>query len=145
MLDSVLFARDRYLQPQGLLVPDQAGMWLAAVDENAGYDERLGYWQDVYGFRMSCMRRQVLAEADVCIVPADSIISSAASLYEAQLAQVTVPELEFTAEFQLVISKSATLAVSGIAEKDGGKCVLASGHLLSSSDHLDLPGICKLF
>ncbi len=109
MLDSVLFARDKYLVPGGLLVPDQAGMWLAGVDESIRAP--ITYWDDVYGFKMSCMKQQVLAEADICRVPVESILTSRASLKQVVLAAVQRSDLEFDAEFTLVAQRSATLAV----------------------------------
>lgn len=112
MLDSVLHARDRWLAPGGHLLPDQAGMWLAGLDEDSGHAARVGYWDDVYGFRMSCMRQPVLEEAAVSVVPASSLLSNVASLREVAIATVTREDLQFDAPFQLICKRAATLTVS---------------------------------
>jgi len=49
MLDSVLFARDRFLRPGGLMVPSQCQMILALCDATQIYKDRVGFWTDVYG------------------------------------------------------------------------------------------------
>ena len=33
MLDSVLFARDKWLKPGGLILPDKANLYIAAVED----------------------------------------------------------------------------------------------------------------
>ena len=33
MLDTVLFARDRWLAPGGALLPDKASLWLLAIED----------------------------------------------------------------------------------------------------------------
>lgn len=42
MLDSVLYARDRYLVPNGLMFPDEATMYLAAIEDQEYKDEKIG-------------------------------------------------------------------------------------------------------
>ena len=33
MLDTVLYARDRWLAPGGVLLPDQASLWVTAIED----------------------------------------------------------------------------------------------------------------
>lgn len=47
MLDTVLLARDRYLKPGGLIFPDTATLYLAAI-EDADYKEE----------KINCMRKR---------------------------------------------------------------------------------------
>lgn len=42
MLDSVLYARDRYLVPNGLMFPDEATMYLAAIEDQEYREEKIG-------------------------------------------------------------------------------------------------------
>ena len=119
MLDSVLFARNKWLAPGGHLLPDQAGMWLAALDEKSGHASRIGYWDDVYGFRMSCMRKPILKEAAITVVPPESIMSNVASLREVAIASVTPEDLQFDAPFQLVMKRETKLTVGRGGERAG--------------------------
>lgn len=42
MLDSVLYARDKYLNPGGLMFPDQATMYLAGIEDADYKEEKIG-------------------------------------------------------------------------------------------------------
>lgn len=41
MLDTVLLARDKYLKPDGLIFPDVATMYLAAIEDSEYKDEKI--------------------------------------------------------------------------------------------------------
>lgn len=41
MFDSVLFARDKWLREGGILMPDKAKMYIAALDDEAYYKKKL--------------------------------------------------------------------------------------------------------
>jgi hypothetical protein len=42
MLDSVLYARDKYLVPGGLMFPDEATMYIAAIEDQEYKEEKIG-------------------------------------------------------------------------------------------------------
>ena len=42
MLDTVLYARDHYLQPNGLIFPDKATIFLAGIEDGEYKDEKIG-------------------------------------------------------------------------------------------------------
>jgi type I protein arginine methyltransferase len=42
MLDTVLFARDRYLKPDGLIFPDKATIFLAGIEDGEYKEEKIG-------------------------------------------------------------------------------------------------------
>ena len=50
MLDTVLYARDRYLVEGGLIFPDKCQMYIAGIEDAQYKDEKIHYWEDVYGF-----------------------------------------------------------------------------------------------
>ena|ERR1700722_7349921 len=41
MLDTVLFARDKYLKPGGLIFPDNASLYLAAIEDHDYKEEKI--------------------------------------------------------------------------------------------------------
>ncbi|XP_044048111.1 protein arginine N-methyltransferase 3 isoform X2 [Siniperca chuatsi] len=75
MLDSVLYARDRYLADTGSVYPDLCNISLAAVGDRQKHQDRIAFWDDVYGFNMACMKKAVVPEAVVEVVKADTLIS----------------------------------------------------------------------
>jgi protein arginine N-methyltransferase 1 len=42
MLDTVLYARDRYLAPGGLIFPDKATIFMAGIEDGEYKDEKIG-------------------------------------------------------------------------------------------------------
>ena len=68
MLDTVLYARDRFLKPNGIVLPDYCALYIAGLSDPSLHQRNVTYWNDVYGFKMSCMKSVVLKEASVMIV-----------------------------------------------------------------------------
>jgi len=68
MLDTVLFARDKWLRPDGLLFPDRATLFVTGIEDRQYKDEKINWWDDVYGFDMSSIRRVAISEPLVDVV-----------------------------------------------------------------------------
>jgi protein arginine N-methyltransferase 1 len=48
MLDTVLFARDKWLrQPGGIVLPDRASLSLAAIEDGQYRHEKIDFWDNV--------------------------------------------------------------------------------------------------
>jgi len=75
MLDSVLWARDRYLDAGGQLLPDFCRMFVAGLCDVEMHQQRCTFWDDVYGFRMSCMKSAVISEAEITVVDSSKVIT----------------------------------------------------------------------
>lgn len=57
MLDTVLYARDKWLKPDGMLFPDRATLFVIGIEDRQYKDEKINWWDDVYGFDMSPIRK----------------------------------------------------------------------------------------
>ncbi|KAI1411675.1 S-adenosyl-L-methionine-dependent methyltransferase [Hypoxylon sp. FL1857] len=79
MLPSVLYARDRYLKPDGLLVPSHANLWIAPVADPQYVADNVSFWRDVYGFDMRAMQAGIYDEARVLSWPLSSSSTSSSS------------------------------------------------------------------
>ena len=53
MLSSVLFARDKFLKSDGIILPATASLHICPVSLRDYYNETFNFWQDVYGFDFS--------------------------------------------------------------------------------------------
>jgi len=42
MLDTVLYARDKYLAPKGLIFPDKATLFVAGIEDGSYKEEKIG-------------------------------------------------------------------------------------------------------
>ena len=56
MLDTVIFARDKWLKPEGLMFPDRCVLYVAGIDDGQFRDDKLSFWDDVYGVDMGCIK-----------------------------------------------------------------------------------------
>ena len=68
MLNTVLYARDKWLKPGGHIFPDKAVMYLCAVEDQQMKQERIDFWDNVYGFDMSALKEVALLEPVVDVV-----------------------------------------------------------------------------
>lgn len=126
MLDSVLYARDRYLVPGGLMFPDEATMYIAAIEDQEYKEEKIGcafaslrlfscradplsvppVWDDVYGFDYSCIKEIALREPLVDTVDLKSVVTNPCKLATFDLLTVKKEELTFASQFKLVATRN---------------------------------------
>ncbi|TDH67229.1 hypothetical protein CCR75_002167 [Bremia lactucae] len=107
MLDTVLFARDKWLAPGGHLFPDKCSMFIQAIEDST---KRFSFWDDVYGFDMKAIKSKIsISDAIVEDVQLEDIISSRELLYEIKVEHVKYDDLDFHASFTLSITRDATM------------------------------------
>ncbi|XP_067000773.2 uncharacterized protein Art3 [Anabrus simplex] len=109
MLDSVIYARDKHLVKDGKLLPNRCSISLVGLADKERYQELIGFWSNVYGFNMNCMRQKVVYEPTVEVVPSDKVITSTSTLLELDLYTCTTESLDFSSEFTLHINEDDTL------------------------------------
>ncbi|XP_077569428.1 protein arginine N-methyltransferase 3 [Stigmatopora nigra] len=106
MLDSVFVARDLYLDDGGSVYPDLCNLSLAAVGDKQKHQESIAFWDDVYGFKMSCMKKFVGTEAVVEVLSADTLISEPTVVQTFDCNKMRLSELEFSSNFCLKITNT---------------------------------------
>ncbi|EAA27639.2 S-adenosyl-L-methionine-dependent methyltransferase [Neurospora crassa] len=107
MLNSVLWARDKYLAPQGLLVPSHGNMWIAPVSEQEYIAEYVDFWRDVYGFDMKVMQKGIYEDCRMEVRPAETVCGTPASFGLLDFHTVKVEDLVFTAKWQSAFDDKA--------------------------------------
>ena len=107
MLPSVLYARDKYLTPDGLLVPSHASLFLAPVSDSEYICDSITFWRDVYGFDMKAMQVGIYDDARMLVMPEKTIAGSISMFKHLDLHTIRVEDLVFTAEWKTVLSKEA--------------------------------------
>jgi len=103
MLNTVLFARDKWLKPNGIIMPDRARMYIVAIEDGEYMSEKINFWDNVYGFKMSCLKEEAMKEPLVDIVQRDSVVSDSAQIFSIDLYKVKVEDLDFESNFTLKI------------------------------------------
>uniref|UniRef100_A0A4W6C0M5 Protein arginine N-methyltransferase 6 n=1 Tax=Lates calcarifer TaxID=8187 RepID=A0A4W6C0M5_LATCA len=100
MLNSVLYARDKWLKPGGLILPSRAELYITPVSDPV-VEDRLHFWytvKDQYGVDMSCMSdfaRRCIMNSDITVnsVSVEDVLSHPARFAELDLYSVTAEEL----------------------------------------------------
>ena len=105
MLDTVLFARDKWLKKGGLMFPDKAIMYMSAFEDEEFMDERVEFWNRVYGINMTPMKDCVLRDGCVEIVNREAINSNTQMIADIDLQTCKVEDLDFASEFNLKFSR----------------------------------------
>ena len=106
MLDCVLFARDKYLVPGGKILPDRCTMHVAAIEDADYKQEKLTFWDKIYGFDMSCITPSVIVEPLVDTINSQSIVTTTNKFFEFDINTVTKEELEFSATYEVTMTKN---------------------------------------
>jgi protein arginine N-methyltransferase 1 len=105
MLDTVLYARDKWLVKGGGLFPDKATLRLCAIEDSEYREDKINFWDNVYGFDMSVIKEMALVEPLVDVCDPKQIMSNTCSILEIDLYTVTKEELDFESDFSLVFNR----------------------------------------
>jgi protein arginine N-methyltransferase 1 len=106
MLDTVLFARDKWLVPGGLIFPDKATLYITAIEDGEYKEEKMNFWDNVYGFDMSCIKAVAMREPLVDVVEPHMIITNAVPVLKVDITTVKKADLNFTAPFRLTAARN---------------------------------------
>ncbi|RMD43210.1 hypothetical protein DV735_g1920, partial [Chaetothyriales sp. CBS 134920] len=101
MLDTVLYARDRYLRKDGKIFPDRATIYMAGIEDGEYKDDKIGFWDNVYGFDFSPMKATALAEPLVDTVELKAVVTDPCEVFVIDLNTVKTSDLAFSERFEL--------------------------------------------
>nr|XP_026488776.1 protein arginine N-methyltransferase 3 [Vanessa tameamea] len=104
MLDSVIYARDNCMKPGGLLLPNKCNISLVANGDIDTHKKLIEFWSDVYGYKMNCMKSEVVREASIDVVPSKHILSEPCIIKEIDINICNIDTLNFTSNFKLPIT-----------------------------------------
>merc|ERR1712184_19957 len=106
MLDTVLYARDKWLAPTGLMFPDKATLYVCAIEDRQYKDDKINWWDDVYGFDMSCIKKVALQEPLVDVVDRNQVVANSCLLKEIDIQTCTKDDIPFESPFNLQIKRN---------------------------------------
>lgn len=108
MLDSVIWARDRYLAPDGLMAPSHCTLRIAPLTDQDYVTDHISFWQSVYGFNMTSMLAHIYDEALIRDVNIPNIPAQSTAFRQLPLHTTTVQDLTFSGcPFSLEIAEDA--------------------------------------
>ncbi|CAN8326493.1 unnamed protein product [Cochlearia groenlandica] len=106
MLDSVLYARDKWLVDGGFVLPDKASLFLTAIEDSEYKEDKIEFWNSVYGFDMSCIKKKAMMEPLVDTVDQNQIVTDSKLLKTMDISKMSSGDASFTAPFKLVAQRN---------------------------------------
>ena len=106
MLDTVLAARDKWLAPGGILLPDKATVRLCAIEDAEYRADKLDFWDDVYGFDYRAIKTLAEGEPLVDTVDSGQVVTGDAALVSFDLTTMVVADAAFSAPFTLTATRT---------------------------------------
>ncbi|KAF2761078.1 S-adenosyl-L-methionine-dependent methyltransferase [Pseudovirgaria hyperparasitica] len=106
MLDTVLYARDKYLVPDGLIFPDKATIFLAGIEDGEYKEEKIGFWDNVWGFDYTPLKQTALTEPLVDTVDIKAVVTDPCGVLTLDLYKVQPADLAFTLPYSLTVRRN---------------------------------------
>jgi protein arginine N-methyltransferase 1 len=106
MLDTVLFARDKWLAPGGIMLPDKAVMYVCGIEDSEYKQTKINFWDSVYGFDMSCIKKIALTEPLVDTVEAQQIATRVCSFKSIDMSTCTKDDLAFSVPYRFAATRN---------------------------------------
>ncbi|KAI9696087.1 MAG: hypothetical protein M1836_005918 [Candelina mexicana] len=105
MLDSVLWARDHYLAPNGLMVPSHINLHLAPLTDSDYITDHISFWNSVYGFKMSSMLANIYDDVLIRHLTPNLLASAPTAFNQLPLHSVTTDDLTFAKRFSVELNQ----------------------------------------
>jgi len=105
MLPTVLHARDKWLKPDGVILPDRAILNLVAIEDAEYKEDKINFWESVQGFDMRCIKKIAIQEPLVDVVDPKQVITTTARLISIDINTVKTEELSFKVPFRVVATR----------------------------------------
>lgn len=106
MLETIIYARNKWLVPGGLMFPDRARLFFAGIEDAKFKDEKFEFWNDVYGIDMSLLRGVSLKEAHIEEITSDAILSTSFPIFEVDLLRISAEEIEFVSQYEIQFTRN---------------------------------------
>jgi len=105
MLSAVIVCRDKFLKPGGLIFPDRAIINIAFIEDADYKKQKLDFWDNVYGFNMSCIKKVAYREPLVDVVDGKAVVSKTQPVYTLDLYTIKLEDLDFHSNFQVEMER----------------------------------------
>mmetsp|Transcript_11306 Transcript_11306/g.17113 ORF Transcript_11306/g.17113 Transcript_11306/m.17113 type:complete len:454 (+) Transcript_11306:75-1436(+) len=107
MLDTVIFARDKWLIPNnGIIFPDKAVMYLCGMEDGQVKRDRIDFWENIYGFDFTTLRDIAIKEPVVDVVDGKAIVTDSVPILDIDLLTCKKEDLTFQSDFCLTAMRN---------------------------------------
>jgi len=109
VLDSVIAARDKYLAPNGTMVPSTGAMYMTAISDDQDCKATVGMWHKPYGLKFDYLLQHTLRYPSVHAVDPATVITATMLLSCINLNTCSVKDLDFTSKNVFKSQKSCKI------------------------------------
>ena len=94
------------------MFPDKATLYITAIEDRQYKDDKINWWDDVYGFDMSCIKEVALQEPLVDVVDRNQVVANSCLIKEIDIQTCTKDDIAFESRFNLQIKRNDYVQVS---------------------------------
>lgn len=109
MLDSVLYARDKWLINDGLIFPDRFCINICSAQDDYFIKNSIDFWNNVYGVNMSSIKNWALSEPMISFCMENNINSTICKIFEINLNTASINDFEFQSFYKIKLIKPTTV------------------------------------
>eukprot|EP00743_Colponemidia_sp_Colp-15_P003882 GILK01004189.1.p1 GENE.GILK01004189.1~~GILK01004189.1.p1 ORF type:complete len:578 (-),score=132.58 GILK01004189.1:135-1673(-) len=106
MLNTVLYARDKWLVTNGSIFPNITRLFVCAIEDPNYLESHQAFWDSIYGFNMGCMKNPKYLERPVVdVFPANQVISDPVEIKVLDAPCMGHNDVDFTSSFTLKMKR----------------------------------------
>ncbi|EDW97495.1 protein arginine N-methyltransferase 1 [Drosophila yakuba] len=110
MLDSIIYARENHLNPNGIILPSRCTLSLLGYGNDTLYAEQVEFWSNVYEVDMSDLRKRSIEEPLMEVVDAEFMLTDPEQIANFDIMTVDLNYPNFTHQFNLKVTKPGRLS-----------------------------------
>lgn len=100
------------------MFPDRATLYVTAIEDRQYKDDKINWWDDVYGFDMSCIKSVALQEPLVDVVDRNQVVSNSCLLKEIDIQTCTKDDIPFSSPFNLILKRNDYVQVRSCLNRE---------------------------
>jgi type I protein arginine methyltransferase len=109
-IEKVLYARDKWLcKENGMMFPDRCTFFVTAIEGRQYKDEKINWWDEVYGFNMAAIQKDAIIEPLVRVVDPKQVATNSFIVKEIDLYTVNKADLAFSRHFHLRAKRNVSI------------------------------------
>ncbi|XP_017057629.1 protein arginine N-methyltransferase 1 [Drosophila ficusphila] len=110
MLDSIIYAREHHLNPNGIILPSRCTLSLLGYGNDTLYAEQVDFWSNVYDVDMTALRKRSIEEPLMEVVEAEFMLTDPEQIANFDIMTVDLNYPNFSYNFNLKVTKPGRLS-----------------------------------
>lgn len=108
MMSSFIVARDKFLKEGGHIFPSSSRIVMTAIEDEEYRNKKLNFWDNVYGFKYSAMKKEAFYEPLIDNCPSSGVLCGEYIVKVFDSYTVKQEDIDFTAGFNLIPCETNT-------------------------------------